>query len=263
MHAFERMLGLAGLVLLLVIPRAHAQGTRLLRQPTLSATRVAFAHGGDLWIASREGGRALRLTSTPAAESDPHFSPDGRWLAFTSNRSGVEAVYVVAAEGGEPRRLTWYPAESFARGWTPDGRRVLYSSSRGSAPTGYDRLWTVSPDGGPSMLLPAPWGHDGSFAADGRRLVVDRVSRWDGEWRDYRGGQNTPLVILDTQTLDETRLPNERTQDTQPVWMGGKIYFVSDRDWGYNIWSYDPATRQTDQLTMKRTPSARAMTASE
>jgi tricorn protease len=225
------------------------QGTRLLRQPSFSATQVAFAYGGDLWVASREGGRALRLTSTPAVEGDPQFSPDGSMIAFTSNRSGVLAVYVVAATGGEPRRLTWYPAASYARGWTRDGQRVLYSSTRETAPTGYERLWTVSREGGPSTLLPAPWGHDGSYSADGRRLVVDRMSRWDVEFRDYRGGQNTPLVLLDLQTLDETRLPSERTQDTDPVWLDGKVYFVSDRDWAYNVWEFDPATNATRQLT--------------
>jgi tricorn protease len=227
----------------------QAQGTRLLRQPTVAASQVAFAYGGDLWVASRDGGRARRLTSTPAVEADPHFSPDGRWLAFTSNRSGTDAVYVVSAEGGEPRRLSWYPAASHARGWSPDGRRVLYSSTRETAPTEYERLWTVSVDGGPPSLVPAPWGHDGAFSADGRRLVVDRVSRWDVEWRDYRGGQNTPLVLLDLQSLDETRVPGERTQDTNPVWLNGKIWFVSDRDWAYNVWSFDPASGETRQVT--------------
>ncbi|HKJ01748.1 MAG TPA: PDZ domain-containing protein, partial [Longimicrobiales bacterium] len=80
-------------------------------------------------------------------------------------------------------------------------------------------------------------------------LVVDRVTRWDWEWRSYRGGQNTPLTILDLNTLDEVRLPNERTQDRYPVWMGGKIYFVSDRDWAMNVWSYDVATQATEQVT--------------
>ncbi len=232
-----------------VLPAAGQDGTRLLRQPALSADRVAFAHGGDLWVAPLEGGRALRLTSTPAVESDPWFSPDGRRVAFTSNRSGTDQVYVVSAEGGTPRRLTWYPAPSQARGWSPDGSRVLYASTRETAPTGYERLWTVSPEGGPSELVPAPWGHTGSWAPDGRRLVVDRMSRWDGEFRDYRGGQNTPLVVLDTETLEETLLPHEGTTDTHPVWMGDRVYFVSDRDWAYNVWSWDPASGATEQLT--------------
>jgi tricorn protease len=232
-----------------VPPHVAAQDTRLLRQPSVSERQIAFTYGGDLWVAGREGGRALRLTSTPAVESDPHFSPDGERIAFTSNRSGTPAVYVVSARGGEARRLTWYPAASYARGWTPDGTRILYATSRKTAPTDYDRLWIVSPEGGPSTLLPAPWGHNASYAPDGRRLVVDRMTRWDEEWRDYRGGQNTPLTILDLETLDETRLPNERTTDTHPVWIDETIYFVSDRDFAYNVWSYDVASGDLAQLT--------------
>src|ERR1700761_8540481 len=122
----------AGLVVFLA-GSAEAQGTRLLRQPTLSSSQVAFAYGGDIWVADKNGGEARRITSTAATESDPHFSPDGKWIAFTSNRSGTTAVYVVAAEGGNPTRLTWYPAPTAARGWTPDGKRVLYASARETA----------------------------------------------------------------------------------------------------------------------------------
>ena len=109
--------------------RAAADETRLLRQPSLSAQHVVFAHGGDLWIVERSGGQAVRLTSTPAVESDPHFSPDGASIAFTSNRSGTPAVWIMPATGGAPTRLTWYPAPAFARGFTPDGSRVLYATT--------------------------------------------------------------------------------------------------------------------------------------
>jgi tricorn protease len=226
-----------------------AQGTRLLREPTLSATQVAFTYGADLWIADRAGGPARRLTSTAAVESDPYFSPDGKQVAFSSNRAGTTAVYVVGVEGGAPTRLTWYPADAHVRGWTPDGRRVLYASARETAPAGFERLWTVAVTGGPSTLLQAPWGHRAAYSPDGRRLVVDRVARWDVEWRGYRGGQNTALTIMDLGTLSETRLPNERTADTHPVWLGNRIFFISDRDWASNVWSYDVATAQLQQVT--------------
>jgi tricorn protease len=228
---------------------AAAQETRLLRQPTVSEFHIAFAYGGDLWLAGRAGGEARRLTSTPAVESDPHLSPDGRLLAFSSNRSGDWAVYVMPVAGGEATRLTWYPAAAYARGWTPDGSRILYASSRETAPTPHDRLWTVSPAGGPSQLLPAPFGHRGWFSPDGSRVVVDRISRWDVEWRGYRGGQNTALTVLDLGTLEEHHLPNDRTTDIHPVWLDGKVYFLSDRDWLSNVWSYDLATGALEQIT--------------
>ena len=238
------------LLVLLTAAAASAQDeTLLLRQPSLSATHVAFAHGGDLWIVDRAGGDARRLTSTPAVESDPHFSPDGQTIAFTSNRSGVEAVYTVPAVGGDPTRLTWYPAPSSARGWTRDGARVLYASSRETAPVGYNRLWTVARAGGPSERVPIPWATDGAYAPDGGRMVYDRVTRWESEWRNYRGGQNTPLTLLDLRTLDETHLPSERTVDIQPVWMGETVYFVSDRDWTANVWAYSPASGALRQVT--------------
>jgi tricorn protease len=105
--AFRHQAASACFALFVAATTLQAQGARLLRQPTLSPTHIAFAHGGDLWIVDRSGGAAGRLTSTGAVESDPHFSPDGRLLAFSSNRSGDWAVYVMPVEGGQPMRLTW------------------------------------------------------------------------------------------------------------------------------------------------------------
>ena len=120
-----------------------AQGTRLLRQPSLSSDKVTFIYGADVWVSDLEGKQVTRLTSTPAVESNPQFSPDGKTIAFTSNRSGNQAVYIVPVTGGEPKRLTWYPSAATVRGWTPDGSRILYASDSETAPTAYNRLYTV------------------------------------------------------------------------------------------------------------------------
>ncbi len=226
-----------------------AQGTKLLRHPALSETHVAFTYGGDIWVSDLQTQQTKRLTNTGAVESNPHFSPDGKTVAFTSNRSGSDAVYTVPVEGGNPKRLTWYPASAKVCGWTPDGKNVLYSSSRETAPTGIGRLWTVSKDGGPSTLLMEQWGSDGSFSPDGKQIVIDRISRWDVEWRNYRGGQNTPLIVLNLKDLSEELIPNERTFDIQPIWIGENIYFLSDRDWTSNIWSYSSKTKELKQIT--------------
>ena len=226
-----------------------AQGTRLLRQPSISSKHIVFEYGADIWIADKTGGEARRITSTQAVEADPHLSPDGLSIAFTSNRSGESNVYVVSIDGGTPTRLTWYPSPSYARGWSPDGKNILYASTRETAPVDYCRLWTVSAKGGPSQLLSSPFGFDGSFSPDGKKLVVDRVSRWDVEWRGYRGGQNTALQILDLNSLSEKAIPNERTYDKHPVWLGNTVYFLSDRDDIMNIWSFDPDNNKLNQVT--------------
>ncbi|WP_115462514.1 S41 family peptidase [Winogradskyella aurantiaca] len=227
-----------------------AQGTRLLRDPDISDTHIAFTYGSDIWIVDKTGGLAKRITSTPAIEAHPHFSPDGKWIAFSSNRAGVSNVYVVSIEGGTPKRLTWHPTGSRVRGWTNDGSSVLMSSSRDTAPRGYDRLYTVSVDGGLPKLISSQWGYDGDYSPDASQMIIDKMDRWDVEWRAYRGGQNTPLIIMDLDTQNEILLPNtDRTTDIKPLWLNDNIYFLSDRDLVANIWSFDPSNSQLSQVT--------------
>jgi tricorn protease len=228
----------------------QGQGTRLLRQPALSSDKIAFIYGADVWISDVDGKQVLRITSTPAVESNPHFSPDGKLLAFTSNRSGSQAVYVVPVTGGEPKRLTWYPASATVRGWTPDGESVLYASDRETAPVAYNRLYTVSVNGSPSSLLTKQWGNNGSFSPDGKKIIIDKMDRWDVEWRAYRGGQNTPLILMDLTDFSEILIPNPSSTDIMPLWLGKMIYFLSDREGGVaNIWSYNPESGSLSRIT--------------
>ncbi len=233
----------------LFVASATSQGTRLLRQPTISSTHISFAYGGDIWVSNLDGNNVKRLTSTPAVESDPHFSPDGKLIAFTSNRNGASAVYTVSVNGGDAQRHTWHPSASISRGWTLDGKNILFASSRDVAPGRFNRLYTIALEGGPAKMLAAQWGNDGSFSPDGKKIILDRVTRWDVEWRDYRGGQNTPLIILDLEENSEILLPNEKTTDILPIWLGSKVYFLSDKDWTSNIWSYSPESGEIKQIT--------------
>lgn len=226
-----------------------AQGTRLLRQPSMSDSHITFAYGSDIWVANLDGSDVRRMTNTPAMEMNPSLSPDGQQIAFSSNRSGLVAVYVVPITGGMPQRLTWHPAAAFVCGWTPDGKNVLYATSRGFAPKPSNRLWTIPVTGGNPSLLTAQRGIRGSFSPDGNRIAIDVVSRWDSEWRAYRGGQNTPLVVLNIADNSEVLIPNEGSMDLHPVWIGETIYFLSDRDWTMNIWAYTPATKGLSQIT--------------
>src|SRR6266487_3943837 len=174
-----------------------AQGTRLLRHPTVSRDSVAFEYAGDLWVVPRSGGQARRLTSTPGAEIDPYFSPDGSQIAFTATFAGNTDVYVVPTAGGDPTRLTFHPGIDRVRGWTPDGRRVVFASGRNSAPQeSYFRLWTVGLTGGLPEVLPMPRAFSGTFAANGNRMAYEEIStvfvpNWyeTSQWRHYRGGR--------------------------------------------------------------------------
>src|SRR5882762_9554328 len=123
--------------------------TRLLRTPTVSATQIAFAYANNIWTVPRAGGSARRVTSFQGQTISPHFSPDGKWLAFSGEYAGNLDVYVAPAEGGEPRRLTWHPGADLVQGWTPDGKAILFSSTRATwTPSGAPRFWTVPAESG-------------------------------------------------------------------------------------------------------------------
>ena len=161
------------LILFIASVTASAQGTRLLRHPTVSRELVAFEYASDIWAVSRNGGEARRLTATPAVEFDPYFSPDGSKIAFSATTAGNTDVYVMATAGGDPMRLTYHPGIDRVRGWSPDGRRILFSSPRISEPQeAYNRLWTVDVDGEMPEPLPMPRGYTGVYSPDGGRLAV-------------------------------------------------------------------------------------------
>jgi tricorn protease len=232
--------------------RLPAQGTRILREPTVSATQVAFAYAGDIWTVDRNGGDARRLTSYPGVESNPQFSPDGKLVAFTGEYAGNADVYVVDASGGEPRRLTWHPGPDLVRGWTPDGQAVVFATDRDNPRLDRTRFWSVPVSGGFEQPLPLPQANHGMLAPDGRRIVVEQVTQWDIEWRNYRGGQNQPIRIFSFADSSAVKLPWDGSKDTWPVWLGNAIYFISDRDWGANVWRYDLASSGLAQVTHYR-----------
>lgn len=245
---------------------ASAQGTRLLRRPTVSRDMVAFEYGGDLWTVARTGGHARRLTSTPSVETDPRFSRDGSLVAYSAMVAGNTDVYVMAASGGQPRRLTFHPGDDYVRGWTPDGKRIVFASSRGTLPTpgatSYLRLWTIDPDGGMPEQLAIPRAFTGSYSADGKRIAYQPLgvamfaTSWaepqHSQWRRYRGGRTQPIHIMDLGNYSEVKLPWTDSNDTDPMWVGNTVYFLSDRDGVVNLYSNDPGSQQVTQLTHDR-----------
>lgn len=238
-----------------------ADGTLLLRHPTPSERHLAFVYAGDVWVAAREGGDARRLTSFPGIEHSPRLSPDGTQVAFTAEYGGNQDVYVVPTEGGEPRRLTWHPGADHVRGWTPDGTRVLFASGRTAAPIPYPMLWSVSSSGGMPEQLEVPRAAHGAISPDGRHLAYQMIQPVDVEWRMYRGGQASPVRVLDLTTHESVKVPWEESMDTQPVWVGDTVYFLSDRDSIVNIYSWQPGQREATRLTTHSSHDAKHLSA--
>ena len=224
--------------------------TRLLRTPTVSETQIAFAYANNIWVVDRAGGMARRVTSFAGGAGNPKFSPDGQTIAFTAAYGGNSDVYVVPAEGGEPKRLTWHPGADAVQGWTPDGKAVMFASTRATwAPSGAARFWTVPVTGGVEEPMALPRGYQGKISATGSHIAYRMNSSWDEERRNYRGGQNKPIWIVDLKTHDLVTPPFTNSKDVDPVWVGRSVYFLSDRDGISNVWAFDPGNKQLRQIT--------------
>ena len=228
----------------------NGEPTRLLRMPTVSATHIAFAYANNIWVVVRSGGTARRLTSFQGQTTSPHFSPDGKWIAFSGDYAGNTDVYVVPAEGGEPKRLTWHPGGDTVQGWTPDGKSIMFASSRATwAPSGAPRFWTVPAEGGIEEPMALPRAYQGKISPTGTHVAYRMNTSWDEERRNYKGGQNRPVWIVDLKTYDLVSPPWTDSHDKDPVWVGEAVYFLSDRDGVHNVWSYEPKTKKLAQVT--------------
>lgn len=240
--------GLAAALVTLSLSSASAQTAPVLaQQPALSAKEIVFVFAGDLWSVPRTGGDARRLTTGSGVESNPSFSPDGNWIAFTGQYDGNVDVFVVPAQGGVPKRLTWHPDPDTALGWTRDGKRVLFSSPR----TSYSRfreLFLVGLDGGLEEKLPLPMGFEGTFSPAGDRLAYVPLSRAFTAWKRYRGGQATPIWIASLSSSQVEKVPRDTSNDYCPMWVDDKIYFLSDRTEPVTLYSYDVRTKKVAQV---------------
>ncbi|SEB37617.1 tricorn protease [Tenacibaculum sp. MAR_2009_124] len=242
---------------------AFSQGTRLLRQPTISKTDIVFVYANDLWKVSLNGGDAIRLTSDSGYESNPHFSNDGKMIAFTAQYDGNTDVFVIPADGGEPKRLTFHPSGDFVQGWTPDNK-ILFRSSRESKPTQTNKLYTVSVSGDMPQKMKDSRAAYGEISSNGKYLAYTPFTSWDAEWRNYRGGQAYPIWILNLENNSLTYTPQkDKERHLDPVWRNGILYYLSERDYTSNIWSYDIKTNTEKQITFHKKFDVKSLDASE
>ena len=234
---------------LLAVP---AEAKPWLRSPALSRTQIAFTYAGDLWIVPREGGDARQLTTGVGVETEAAFSPDGRWVAFTGQYDGNWDVYIVPAAGGVPKRLTWHPNPDRVEGWTLDGKQVLFRSARQNS-NGDGQLFTMPLSGGLPAMLPLPRAEQGSFSPDSARLAY--VPHWNRSggmtnyvsWKRYRGGQTSPIWIARLSDSSVEPIPRENSNDSDPMWIGDRVYFLSDRNGPTSLHVYDTASRKVSQ----------------
>jgi len=239
--------------------------TRLLGRPAVSENHIAFIYAGDLWLADLDGGNPRRLAEAAPASTYmmynpdgalPAFSPDGKSIAFSALRGGNVDVYLIPVEGGTPRRLTWHPADDQVQGWSPDGSSIYFSSERescihGHAISRYTQLYRISAQGGHALKQPLAGASAAAFSPDGKRLVYNPMPQAFNQWKRYRGGTASVLWICDLADLTTERIPQPEPccNDVSPMWMGDKIYFRSDRNGEFNLYSFDPESREIKQLT--------------
>jgi tricorn protease len=243
--------------------------TKLLRHPDMHGDRVAFTYAGDLWRAPLSGGTAIRLTSSPGVEMFAKFSPDGRWIAFTGQINGDEQVCIVPSDGGEIRQLTWYPSngplparwgyDNQVYGWTPDSTAILFRSLREAWTLTGGKLFTVAlpsvarQRGALPIALPMPQAGAGDFSANGERIVYAPLFRDFRTWKRYQGGWAQELFIFDPATSLAENISDHPRTDRDPMWIGDRIWFASDRSGTLNLWSYDVQSKAVHQETFGTT----------
>ena len=237
------------------IPRAFAESGKphIFQRPALSNDLIVFGYAGDLWSVPRNGGRASRLTTGVGVETAPVFSPDGNTIAFTGEYDGNTDVFTIPAVGGVPFRVTYHPAPDVAVGWSPDGKRILFRSSRQSY-SRFTQLYSIPAQGGVAEVLPLPMAYQGQYAPDGKQIVYTPLSPAFGSdyrtfvaWGNYHGGLAGTVWITTLPRLDSVQVPHEQAADFSPVFVDGKVYFLSGRNGRVGIFRYDPATKSVTE----------------
>ena len=225
--------------------------TRLLTQPAIGKTHIAFVYANDLWVAGLDGKNVRRLTTDLGVEGYPAFSPDGSLLAFSGQYDGNTDVYLVPTAGGVPKRLTWHPGADLVQGFTPDGKAVLFVSPRNSYSNRYAQLFTVPLEGGMPEQMKIPYAFRAALSPDGTRVAYNPLYEAFIQWKHYRGGTNSVIWIvkLSDYSLEKVPQPKDRANDPGPMWIGDKLYFRSDRNGEFNLFSFDLKTKEVKQLT--------------
>ncbi len=242
---------LIAVLLLTAIPLLAKVNAKLLRYPDVSKDSITFVYGGNIWVVSKSGGTAKKLTSPKGEEMFPKFSPDGKSIAFTGNYDGNFDIYLIPSSGGLVKRLTYHGGSDLLLGWYPDGKSVLFSSGRYSERQRYSQFFKVNIKGGLPQKLSVPYGQFASLSNDGQNIAYTKKSRLFRTWKRYRGGTAADISLFNLKTLDCENITNNSANDELPMWHNDKIYYLSDRGQNKraNIWVYDLNSKEHTQIT--------------
>lgn len=238
------------------------EDARMLRFPDINNDLIAFVYAGDIWTVEANGGNARRLTSHEGMELFPKISPDGKWIAFSGEYSGTRQVFVIPSTGGTPKQLTFYNSvgvmpprggwDNVVMDWTPDSKQVMFRGNRTSFGDRNGKYFLVNIDGGLETPLEIVNGGFATLSPDASKVCFTPVDREFRTWKRYKGGRATELWVYDLKNHSSDQITSFAGADQWPVWFGNNIFYASDKDLKLNIYKYDIATRQSEQITFHK-----------
>ena len=221
--------------------------------PMPDGKRFVFEWDGDIWSASVRGGGIKQLTSHPATDHWPCVSPDGKMIAFTSNRDDTRQVYIMPADGGFPRQITFHTEGATPLCWFPDGKSILVRAVRDQVDVGEPstRLFRVPTDGsGSESLLFNAYAHEVDIAPDGHRILFTRDGV-DLYRKGYHGSLAAKIWMYDINSGDFSLLCDDPGGNRSPMWRpdGKAFYYVSQKSGCFNVWEHNLENGSERQLT--------------